>query len=575
MPWYCVECGKVNPDGVGACGACSAPLPVKSVRISSARLRIPDIGAPARPSLSDGAKISHFRLEQHIASGGFATVHLARDVRSGEEYALKVLASNLVRNQKLVARFRQEARIQRSLIHPGIVRVFDVVEDGGNIALVMEYVRGLALDALMEKLDRPLALSECCEILVPMLDALEYAHRASVVHRDLKPSNVLLEANPQLPFGFWPKITDFGVAKLLDEAGVRTATGTTLGTWWYMAPEQCRGEKSIDHRADVYAVGVMLFEMVTRTVPFTGESHYAILEGHIRRAPPRPSLLNPAVPAALEAVILQAIEKEPGERFQSAIALRDALQAARTGVPLPTSQFSSVGAKPSVGASGPSWVARHRRSLLGGLAAAITVAIAFTIASWPDGQRPAPGLPPTPGSSTDHGLAESPPPPVPPPDGAPPTPGPTVPSWPRPDDPCAEASCPTGWPPCPEPSTGLACYNDGSCGECAEDIFRRGGSAAELATAMCVGFVMLERSLRSGEFLFQGWAYHLVGRAWEEHGCRRKAVEAYQNSVRQRCLYELEQPGRARRMTGFQNNLQEVIRRCNQILLGACNPCPR
>ncbi|MBI5501619.1 MAG: serine/threonine protein kinase [Deltaproteobacteria bacterium] len=558
MPWFCVECGKVNPDGVEGCRACKAPMPVNSVRISSARFRAPDGVAPARPSLADGASVGRYRLEQHIASGGFATVHLARDTRTGAEVALKVLASNLVHNQKLVARFHQEARIQSSLLHPGVVRVFEVVEDAGSVALVMEYVRGVPLDGLLDQLGRPLAPFECCEILVPMLDALEYAHRAGVVHRDLKPSNVLLQANPDLPLGYWPKIADFGIAKVLDEGGVRTATGLALGTKEYMAPEQCKGERSVDHRADVYATGVMLFEMVTRTLPFTG-TVYEVFEGHIRQAPPRPTVLNPAVAPALENVILQALEKDPGERFQSAVALRDALQASRVSA----ASWPGAAQAPAVGiavthADGDDATRARRRLLyvaagvlVGALLAVITVVLASkgtdqgTAARVADGRGgsdvdvsvtlddrddEADGAWDAPRDARDAAVGERVAVPA----------APTAPYWRDGSDPCSAAECLSDWPVCY--LDGARCNNT-NCGECAEDLLKRvSQTPSNLAKAWCIGKMIADRAddpdvarSTADRYRREGWGWQLMGRALDLRNCPG-AVEYYATSARKRSM---------------------------------------
>ncbi|MDI7266404.1 MAG: protein kinase [Myxococcota bacterium] len=321
----CPRCGRPMESEAFWCDECGIRL-----------RRAPPI-APTRPedgiahSLdlpAEGMMLGGYRIEEVIGEGGMATVFRARRVRTGEEFALKVLASNFARNDKLVRRFRQEARIQKELLHPGIVRVFEVVEQGLTIALVMELVEGQSLERWLEEVGGPAGMQSCCAILTPVLQTLAYAHDARIIHRDLKPSNVLLKPSVYDPRVLWPKITDFGVAKILADSGMRTATGVALGTPHYMAPEQCRGARDIDHRADLYSVGVILFQMGTGAVPFPGNSDFDIMEGHARRAPPQPSVLNPDVPAALEDVILRAIEKDPAERFQSAQAFLEALQAA-------------------------------------------------------------------------------------------------------------------------------------------------------------------------------------------------------------------------------------------------------
>lgn len=338
-------------------------------------------------TLSEGSALGPYRIESFLGAGGMATVFRARDMRNGNEYALKVLASNLGRNEKIVRRFRQEAAIQNHISHPGIVHAFDFIEDGNNIALVMELVRGVTLEEWMSGVGRPASLTECGGVMVPVLDALAVAHAAGVVHRDLKPSNILL-ASAGDATGFLPKISDFGVAKVLLEAGVKTATGADLGTAWYMAPEQCRGARDVDARADIYSAGIVLFQMAAGSLPFDGESDFAIMEGHIRTAPARPSVLNSQVSSALESVILQAIEKTPSDRFQSALAFRAALDAAcsrpdlaslialRQGRLAPAAEAPGQ-SLPSGPAQAPAAGRKRRRTVLAAVSMCLGVALAL------------------------------------------------------------------------------------------------------------------------------------------------------------------------------------------------------
>ncbi|MDI7266402.1 MAG: serine/threonine-protein kinase [Myxococcota bacterium] len=328
MGWFCDQCGKENPAELAACRTCGAPNLLADARPGAERADPADDDGLDRPSLPEGALIGHYRVGEIIGSGGFASVHRAVDVRTGTEYAVKVLLSEHAHKRGVVERFRREAWIQGKLAHVGIVRVFDLVEDRDHITFVMEFVDGLALNRFLRRQGRPLDIEECCDIMIPVLDALDYAHSRKIVHRDLKPENVLLERNPGIPIGYWPKITDFGVARVLDETGLRT-TKETPGTVRYMAPEQIQAPRSVDHRADIYAAGVMLFEMSTGRLPFDGESAYEVCTQHVRQPPPRPSDLNPRMSPGLEAVLLQALEKDREDRFQSAIALRDAIQTVR------------------------------------------------------------------------------------------------------------------------------------------------------------------------------------------------------------------------------------------------------
>ena len=273
--------------------------------------------------LAAGTRILGYDVERKLGEGGMATVYKAVHPQFGQVVAIKVLDPLLARNPELRARFAQEARVQMELRHPGIVQVLtgDVSEE--SAALVMEWVEGLALDQVIARRGA-LPVDETARLFAQVLDAVGFAHGRGVVHRDLKPGNILVEPNGAA------KVSDFGIARVVGDLRL-TRTGTTMGSPHYMAPEQVVGLKEIDARADIYALGATLFETLTGRPPFAdvlppgAEGDFALREAHVRRAPPDPRTLVPALPPALADVALIALRKNPDERFQSCAAFKAAL----------------------------------------------------------------------------------------------------------------------------------------------------------------------------------------------------------------------------------------------------------
>jgi serine/threonine-protein kinase len=291
-------------------------------------------GADAR--LERGAVVGDYRIEAMIGAGGFGDVYAAEHAVIGKRAAIKVLHRRYSSEPHVVARFLQEARSVNRIRHRGIVDVFafDVLPDGRQY-LVMELLEGTPLESLLNEQGR-LALDEAYPILRSVADALDAAHAAGIAHRDLKPANVfvLRERDGSVA----AKLLDFGVAKLTDDEGGqhRTATGVAIGTPNYMSPEQCRG-KNVDVRTDVYSYGVLMFEVLTGQLPFTGESTVDILFKHLNEVPPAPSSVLPALPHELDEPILRAMQKRPAQRPQTAGAALAALAAAAraAGIALP------------------------------------------------------------------------------------------------------------------------------------------------------------------------------------------------------------------------------------------------
>ena len=259
-----------------------------------------------------------YELIQKIARGGMAEVYMAKDQLLDRPVALKVLFPELSVNVSFVERFRREAQAAANLSHPNIVSVFDWGEADNTYFIVMELVEGVTLSSLIKESGR-LDPQKAASIAADVAASLAFAHKHGVIYRDVKPSNVLLTEDGQV------KVTDFGIARAATADGDLTQTGAVMGTATYIPPEQAQG-LVVDGRSDVYSLGVVLYEMLVGKVPFSGDSPLAIAYKHVREEPPHPRTLAPEVPEALEAVVLKAMAKDPGLRYQSATEMRDDLR---------------------------------------------------------------------------------------------------------------------------------------------------------------------------------------------------------------------------------------------------------
>ncbi|MEX2294122.1 MAG: protein kinase [Acidimicrobiales bacterium] len=260
-----------------------------------------------------------YRLGALIASGGMAQVWQGTDEILQREVAVKILHPHLAADTTFVARFRQEAIAAARLAHPGIVAIYDTCSDNGLEAIVMELVAG---PTLRQRLDDPQPIDpwQAAGLAAQVAEALDAAHRAGLVHRDIKPANVLLCGDGRV------KVADFGIAKAVAEADL-TQPGLMVGTAKYLAPEQVRGEP-VDHRADIYSLGIVLYEMLCGRPPFRGDTDAATALARLHHDPLLPRQVRAGVPKPLEDVVCRAMERDPHNRFDSAADLRAALLAA-------------------------------------------------------------------------------------------------------------------------------------------------------------------------------------------------------------------------------------------------------
>ena len=271
-----------------------------------------------------GSTVGSFRVVRALGRGGMGTVYLAEHPIIGSRVAIKFLHESMAASPELVARFYDEARAVNRIGHENIVGIFDLsMLPPNRYFIVMEYLDGDALSALLRR--GPMAIPEAVAILLQLCDALQGAHERGVVHRDLKPDNVFVLNRRGAPF---VKLLDFGIAKLRDApASAQTAAGMIVGTPEYMAPEQC-DNRTIDARTDVYALGVMAYQMLTGVLPFTG-SITQLLLAHLRETPRPPRSVNGILPPALDDVVLRALHKRPEDRFPDMAAFSAALAAWR------------------------------------------------------------------------------------------------------------------------------------------------------------------------------------------------------------------------------------------------------
>jgi serine/threonine-protein kinase len=349
-----------------------------------------------------GARIGDYEVVSVLGAGGMGKVYKVRNLISDRIEAMKVLLPNLESEPELADRFLREIKVQASLVHPNIASLHTAQRVGNQLLMLMEFVEG---ETLEQKAKRgPVGVREAAEYISQVLAALAYAHGRGVVHRDIKPANMMLTP------GGVVKLMDFGIAKAATDRRL-TMTGTTMGSLYYMSPEQIQGATNLDARADIYSVGVSLYELLTGKRPFDGDSQFAIMTAHLEKQPVPPIALDPTLPQALNDIVLMAVAKDPGQRFQSADAFRNALRAAASSpaaAPAPTVTMPPVRA------------AKGRRGLYvaaGALAMALAAVGVIQFGPWKStsaGQPPLPvSNPPVGQTAAELPSAQQPPEPKP------------------------------------------------------------------------------------------------------------------------------------------------------------------
>src|SRR5579885_3279722 len=274
--------------------------------------------------LESGSMVGAYRVEAPIGHGGMGSVYLARHVRLGRKAALKVLRPELADDPGFRERFIRESELAASIDHPNVIPVYDADERDGSLYIAMKLVEGSDLKAILTT-GGPLDPQAANSLIGHVAAGLDAAHSAGLVHRDVKPANILIERSTGQVY-----VSDFGVAKRIDRTGM-TRAGSFLGTVDYCAPEQIEG-KEVDGRADVYALGCVLYHCLTGQPPFVKDSEMAVIAAHIADPPPAVTTLRPDLPASLDGVVAVAMAKHPGVRFATCRALAEASRQACQGV---------------------------------------------------------------------------------------------------------------------------------------------------------------------------------------------------------------------------------------------------
>jgi len=323
----CSRCGNENAKDARFCNHCGGTLTGPQEHQAEAAFAETLRAEPKAPDPMLGRSIDgRYRIDSLIGAGGMGTVYRATRLLIGDEVAIKILHQDHG-DAHSSERFRREAQAAARLKHPNAVSIYDFgISTDGLQYLVMEFVEGISL---RERLNHgPLDFATATEVISQVCAALDEAHRRQIIHRDIKPDNIILHPSAA---GLRVKVLDFGIAKLRDEtAGHLTQTGSVMGTPHYMSPEQCLGEE-LDPRADIYSVGIVLYEMLCGRVPFNSPVSTAVVVQHVSQAPPSLRSINPAVPEVAEEVVIHAIQKNRDDRPSTAGTLAQELVAALTG----------------------------------------------------------------------------------------------------------------------------------------------------------------------------------------------------------------------------------------------------
>jgi serine/threonine-protein kinase len=317
-----------------------------------------------------GSRVGDYEVLEVLGSGGMGRVYKVRNVISDRVEAMKVVLPDLDGDAELADRFMREIKLQASLDHPNIAAMHTALRLDNQLLMLTEYVEGVTIEAALSSGRIP--IDKAIDYTAQVLSALSYAHARGVVHRDIKPANMIVTPSGVV------KLMDFGIAKMVVDRKL-TQTGSTVGSLYYMSPEQIQGAADLDPRSDLYSLGISLYEMVTGARPFQGDSEYSIMAAHLETNPPPPIQLDPSLPPALSEIILMALEKDPAQRFQTADAFRAALLSVQGSVqqPVAAPAEAPVVALPPP----PPPAARSHRGLYIALGSLATIAIIIAAAT--------------------------------------------------------------------------------------------------------------------------------------------------------------------------------------------------
>lgn len=318
MTTICPKCKHENPEGTVYCGKCGTPLPSQESTITKT-METP------KEELTTGSTFAHrYQIIEELGKGGMGRVYRAIDKKLNEEVALKLIKPEIASDKKTIQRFSNELKFARKIRHKNICQMFDLGEYRGKHFITMEYVEGQDLKRMIRQSGQ-LALSTILHIIKQVCDGLMEAHSSGIIHRDLKPNNIMIDADGNV------RIMDFGISRCLKTKGI-TGDGMMMGTPEYMSPEQTEA-KEVDERTDIYSLGVILYEMTTGHLPFTGETPISLAMKHKGEMPQNPQDLNAHIPVDLSDLILKCLEKNRDKRYQSVEELLTDLKAVQKEIP--------------------------------------------------------------------------------------------------------------------------------------------------------------------------------------------------------------------------------------------------
>ncbi len=318
----CPKCNFDNPSESDFCSKCGIRIQPSSEEIPVSQTET--LKTPIKELTTGSTFAGRYQIIEELGKGGMGRVYKVLDTEIKEKVALKLLKPEIAADQETIERFRNELKLARKISHRNVCRMYDLGKAEGTHFITMEYVHGEDLKSMI-RMSTGLTVGTVLSVGKQVCDGLAEAHSLGVVHRDLKPQNIMIDK------GGNAKIMDFGIARSIKEKGI-TGPSVLIGTPEYMSPEQAEA-KEVDHRSDIYSLGIILYEMATGRVPFEGDTALSIAMKHKSEIPKDPKQFNPNIPDDLSGVILRCLEKDKAERYQTAAEVRSELERIEKGIP--------------------------------------------------------------------------------------------------------------------------------------------------------------------------------------------------------------------------------------------------